>query len=106
MHEKAPLVELPGLGQVPYTVETLQDFVVLDDGRILTFGGLRVGGGDDASRSIELYDRDGRLLRAWRLRLRDAQAVFDPANPRRMLIWGEDAVAGVQLIEVSGDGYP
>lgn len=94
------------MGEVPYTVETLQDFVLLGDGQILTLGGLQVGGGDDAGRSIELYDSDRRLLRAWTQRYPDAYGVFDPRNLRRLLIWSTTEVLGVRLIEVAGDGYP
>jgi len=94
------------LGEVPYTVETLQDFVLLGDGQILTLGGLQVGGGDDAGRSIELYDSDRRLLRAWTQRYPDAYGVLDPRNLRRLLIWSTTEVLGVRLIEVAGDGYP
>ena len=87
-------------------METLQDFVLLGDGQILTLGGLQVGGGDDAGRSIELYDSDRRLLRAWTQRYPDAYGVLDPRNLRRLLIWSTTEVLGVRLIEVAGDGYP
>ena len=94
------------MGEVPYTVETLQDFVVLGDGRGLTLGGLQVGGGDDAGRSIELYDSDRRLLRAWTQRYPDAYGVFDPRNPRRLPVWSDTEAPGLQLVEITGDGYP
>ena len=103
VHEEAPRVEFPPYGSRVYTVETLQDFLVLASGQILAFGGLLVEG-DEGARSIELYSSGGELVRAWRLARPEAKGVFDPTNPRRLLIWRQEE--SVQLIEVAGVQYP
>lgn len=81
---------------------TLLSFQVLPDGRILAHGALPVGTPDSEEYSVELYSADGALLGAWSLPF--ISAVFDPTSARRLLVWSEDI--GLQLVEVSGPGYP
>lgn len=86
-------------------MQTLADYTVLDSGRVLALGTLAANG--DRHVSVELYDADGELIRAWELPLRTSQAVFDPQNPRRLLVWGTfKGDKHVRLIEVDGAGYP
>ena len=81
---------------------TLLSFQVLPDGRMLAHGALPVGTPDTEEYSVELYTADGALLGAWSLPF--ISAVFDPTSARRLLVWSEDI--GLQLVEVSGPGYP
>lgn len=81
---------------------TLQNFHVLADGRILIHGALPVEVPDTEHRSIELYGADGTLLAAWSIPF--ISAAFDPTNASRLLVWSDEV--GVQLVRVSGPGYP
>ena len=104
VHERAPLVELPPFGHVPYTVVTMSDFLPLPDG-MLTFGSLAVN--PEGDRSIEFYDGAGTLRQAWRLTgYPNVWGTFDSQNPRRVLIWNKETIDGMLLIEVDGDRYP
>ncbi len=114
---RAPSVALPGMtvrgsDGVKILRKTLADFTVLSTGQILVLGGLHLDDGDGPwGRSLELYDSNGALVRAWTMPI-TGNAVFDPYNPRRLLTWGHwggpDAqFEGVaRLIEVNGEGYP
>ena len=81
---------------------TLQNFHILADGRILTHGALPVEVPDTERRSVELYGADGTLLAAWSIPF--ISAAFDPTNASRLLVWSEEV--GLQLVTVSGPGYP
>ncbi len=86
-----------------FSTTTTIDFLVLPTGHTLALGALEVNA--DKHQSIEMYDRNGTLLRAWTLPLAGVRGTFDPRNPRRILIWdGEDE--HVKLIEIDGQGYP
>lgn len=86
-----------------FSTTTMIDFLVLPTGHTLALGALEVNA--DKHQSIEMYDRTGTLLRAWTLPLSGVRGIFDPRNPRRILIWdGEDE--HVKLIEIDGQGYP
>lgn len=104
IHERAPLIEIPSFGEVPYTVITMYDFLPLPDG-ILTFGGLNVN--PQLDRSLEFYDESGALRGAWQLTgYPGARGVFDPQDPRRILIWNKENIEGTLLIEVDGARFP
>lgn len=97
---------------IKLTRNTLADFAVLANGQVLALGGLLLQDGEGPwGRSLELYDSDGALVRAWALPL-TGNAVFDPRDPRRLLTWGtwggRDAhLEGVvRLVEVDGESYP
>ena len=105
VHRKAPVFETGPFRGHGYSMQTLADYTVLDSGRVLALGTLAANG--DRHVSVELYDADGELIRAWELPLRTSQAVFDPQNPRRLLVWGTfKGDKHVRLIEVDGAGYP
>lgn len=82
-------------------IVSMRDFLVLAGSRILTLGGLGLSVDDDVSgRSIEMYDRNGERLGAWRLPV-FSYGTFDPSNPHRLLVWG--GIDGMQVVEVSSD---
>ncbi len=77
--------------------------------RTLTLGRLRIRDRNDDVRgiSLELYGADGDLAEAWLLEVSGAAlGIFDPHNPRRLLIWNQGERPGVTLIEVDAPGYP
>ena len=84
---------------------TLVDFTILRTRQVLALGALDANA--DGHQSIELYDAGGDLLQAWLLPWRTkVRGLFDPFNPRRLLIWGGEDEEHVRLIEVAGEGYP
>ncbi len=115
--ERPPRVSTRGLPLVaglaraaPFIIRSFSDFAPLPGGGFLTLGRLRIRDRDNDIRgvSLELHDADGQRTQAWILELAGtAFGLFDPRNPRRLLIWnqGED-FPGVSLIEVDAPGYP
>lgn len=105
VHRKAPVFDEGALKGHGYSLQTLADYTVLEGGRMLALGTLTVNGGSHVS--VELYDANGEMLRAWELPLPTSQAIFDPYNPRRLLLWGTwKGDEHVRLVEVDGEGYP
>lgn len=89
-------------GFPPVAINSMQDFLVLPSGRVVTLGGLRLPrDGQVSGRSIESYSLDGTRLGAWLLPM-PAFGVFDPSNPHRLLVWDRD-IDGAQIVEVSHD---
>lgn len=85
--------------------QTLMDFTILRTRQVLAWGALDANADDD--QSVELYDADGDLLHAWLLPRRTwTDGLFDPFNPRRLLVWGGEFEDHVRLIEIAGEGYP
>lgn len=85
--------------------ETLMDFTILHTRQVLAWGALDVNA--DGHQSVELYDAGGDLLHAWLLPRRTwVRGIFDPFDPRRLLVWGGEYEDHVRLIEVAGEGYP
>ena len=112
MPEEAPRIAstFPGIkSTVPLRIRTLGDFRPLPDGRVVALGALytRDDLGQPAGASVELYDSDGRLVAAWHLdRTGSFRGLIDPDNVHRLLVWGQSDVPGLQLLELSGPGYP
>ena len=106
MHRRAPVFESGPFKGEKYSLRTLGDYAVLDEGRLLTLGTLHTNA--QLHGSLELYNADGALVRAWELPLpSSARKVLDPYNPRRLLVWGPwKGEEHVRLIEVDGEGYP
>ncbi len=103
VHTTAPMLDLGGpIGVQPYTINTMQDFAVLPSGGFLALGGLSVD--REHIRSIERYDEDGGLVSAWRLDgFPRASGVFDNKSPGRLLIWEEQEIDGIVLVEFPED---
>lgn len=104
MLEEAIRIDTP-FGAHPFNLTTMQDFLPLGTRGFLTLGGLvvRVDMGREFQnlRSIEHYDSRGRLTQAWQLTgYPAARGVFDKHVVGRMLIWNEDEIEGIQLVEV------
>ncbi len=99
---EAPMIDLGHpFGEHPMNIHTMQDFLPLGADGFLTVGGLVVRG--RRLRSIERYDSQGVLVRAWQLTgYPAAKAVFDEHNIGRMLIWEEDGIDGILLVEAEG----
>ena len=92
-------------GLQAFNLTTMQDFLPLGAEGFLAIGGLVVRVGDQNLRSIERYDSEGALMQAWQLTGYPAvKAVFDEHTLGRMLIWNEDTIDGIQLVEVDGLG--
>ena len=94
-------------GRHPFNLTTLQDFLPLNTKGFLALGGLvvRVDKGRESQklRSIEHYDSAGRLRQAWQLNGYPlVRGVFDSNIPGRMLVWNEEEIDGIQLLEVDG----
>ncbi len=105
VHRKAPVFESGPFKGHGYSMQTLADYAVLASGRVLALGTLAASG--DGHVSVELYDASGEMVRAWELPLATSQAMFDPYNPRRLLVWGTwKGDKHVRLVEVEGDDYP
>ena len=105
VHRKAPVFESGPFKGLGYSMTTLADYTVLEGGRVLALGTLATN--SDGHLSVELYDTSGEQIRAWQLPLGTSQAVFDPHNSRRLLVWGtHKGDKHVRLIEVDGEGYP
>ena len=98
----APMIDLGHpLGEHPMNIFTMQDFLPLGADGFLTVGGLVVRG--RRLRSIERYDSKGVLVRAWQLTgYPEVKAAFDEHNIGRMLIWEEDSIDGILLVEAEG----
>ena len=80
----------------------MQDFLPLGAGGFLAMGGL-VLKGSARLRSIERYDSSGVLLEAWKLiGYPEVNAIFDEHNIGRLLIWNEESIDGIQLVETKG----
>lgn len=108
MLEEAIQVDTP-FGPQPFNLTTMQDFLPLGTKGFLTFGGLvvRVDMGREFQklRSIEHYDATGTLKQAWKLTgYPVVRGVFDKHVVGRMLIWNEEEIDGIQLVEVEGLG--
>lgn len=104
VHRKAPVFENGPFKGHGYSLQTLADYTVLESGRVLALGTLAT---NDGHVSIELYDASGEMARAWELPLATSQAMFDPYNPRRLLVWGTSkGDKHVRLIEIAGEDYP
>ena len=104
VHRKAPVWESGPFKGHGYSMQTLADYAVLASGRVLALGTLVNGAGRV---SVELYDASGEMVWAWELPLATSQAMFDPHNPRRLLVWGTwKGDKHVRLVEVDGDDYP
>ena len=103
MLKEAPRIDLgPPFGVQPYNVATMQDFLPLGAGGFLAMGGL-VLKGSARLRSIERYDSSGVLLEAWKLiGYPEVNAIFDEHNIGRLLIWNEESIDGIQLVETKG----
>ena len=104
VHRKAPVFDDGPFKGRGYSLHTLEDFVVLEGGRLLALGALDVN--EDRHKSVELYDVGGALVKSWILPLAEAKAVFDPYNPRRILVLGTKGEEPARLIEVDGESYP
>ena len=104
MLEEAVRIETP-FGPQPFNLTTMQDFLPLGAGGFLALGGLVVRENDRNLRSIEHYDSTGRLTQAWQLTgYPTVNGVFDEHAIGRLLLWDEDTITGVQLVEVEGLG--
>ena len=104
MLEEAVRIDTP-FGPQPFNLTTLQDFLPLGANGFLSLGGLVVRVNDQKLRSIEHYDSGGRLKQAWQLTgYPTVSGVFDEHVIGRMLIWDEDTIDGIQLVEVEGLG--
>lgn len=104
MLEEAIQIDTP-FGAHPFNLTTMQDFLPLGTRGFLTLGGLvvRVDMGREFQklRSIEHYDSGGRLKQAWKLTgYPVVKGVFDNHVVGRMLIWNEEEIDGIQLVEV------
>ena len=106
MLEEAVRIDLgPPFGQQAFNLTTMQDFLPLGGEGLLAIGGLVVRVRGENLRSIERYDSRGVLQQAWQLTgYPGVSAVFDERAPGRMLIWDEDTIDGIQLVEVEGLG--
>lgn len=106
MHRKAPVFERGPFKGQKYSLRTLGDYAVLDERRLLALGTLHTNA--ELHSSLELYNADGEVVRAWEIPLpSSSKKVFDPYNPRRLLVWGPwKGEEHVRLIEVDGEGYP
>ena len=106
MLEEAVRIDLgPPFGQQAFNLTTMQDFLPLGGEGFLAIGGLVVRVRGENLRSIERYDSRGVLQQAWQLTgYPGVSAVFDERAPGRMLIWDEDTIDGIQLVEVEGLG--
>lgn len=108
LHTK-PAVSVAGATTAPLSIPTLADYVPLAGGRTLALGsrGILDRDGNGIGKSIELYDSAGRRIGAWQLPLAGGgTGMFDPDNPRRILVWNQGEDPGIELIEVNGRGYP
>ena len=106
MHRKAPVFERGRFKGQRYSLRTLGDYAVLDEGRLLALGTLHTNA--DLHSSLELYNADGEMVWAWEIPMpSSSRKVFDPYNPRRLLVWGPwKGEEHVRLIEVDGENYP
>lgn len=105
VHSTAP--RLGGRNPLRFSVDTMEDFLVLSTGQVLVLGGLEVDA--EAHHSLELYDTDGTLMAAWLLPVSGIEGIFDPKRPHRLLVWDKGlghSDEGVRLIEISGQTYP
>lgn len=102
MLEEAVRIDTP-FGPQPFNLTTMQDFLSLGAEGFLALGGLVVTANDQKLRSIERYDSSGRLTQAWQLTgYPTVNGVFDEHAIGRMLLWNEDTITGIQLVEVEG----
>ena len=106
MLEEAVRIDLgPPFGLQAFNLTTMQDFLPLGEEGFLAIGGLVVRVRGENLRSIERYDSRGVLQQAWQLTgYPGVSAVFDERAPGRILIWNEDTIDGIQLVEVEGLG--
>ncbi len=108
MLEVPILIDTP-FGRHPFNLTTMQDFLPIGSEGFLALGGLVVnvtrGREVQKLRSIEHYDTGGSLRQAWQLtEYPGAKGVFDEHTPGRMLIWHEEEIGGIRLVQLEGLG--